>query len=129
MELFRWIFTGILCGGAFLAASGFLLSQFLRGVHVDAEMDDSTFRRQSRRRLGAGLVALISAVFFVGVNWIDPRVDVVSYVWMWALVTVLLLWLILLALLDARQTLLEHHRRRETFQQELQSWLRTRKDG
>jgi accessory gene regulator protein AgrB len=129
MDLFRWVFTGLLCGTALAAAAFFLLIQFARGVHADPEIDAATARRHARRRLGAGLVAVIATVFFVGVNYLDPRDNPVSYVWVWFLVGVMLIWLFALAMLDIRQTLRELRRRRDDFQEELRSWLRTRKNG
>lgn len=129
MDWFRLIFSTLLCGPAFLASAFFLVIQFARGRHADPEADEATAKRHSRRRLGAGLVLLISAVFFVGVNHLDPTVDPLSWVWMWFVVGLLLMWLFCLAMLDLRQTVLEHRVRRESFQENLQTWLRTRKDG
>ncbi len=57
------------------------------------------------RRLGAALVALVAVAFFAGANFLKadqaPRV----YLAFWCVVLVLIVWMCVLALVDARYTI------------------------
>jgi uncharacterized BrkB/YihY/UPF0761 family membrane protein len=133
MDEFRWIFSGVVCGGSGLAAAGYLFGHYyLRWFRGAGEAAPDEDRRGLRRRLGAGLVVLVSVGFYAGVNHVDPVAEPAAFAGVWLLVLLQLLWLFLLAGADIRQNISEHRLRRERLREQvreqMQSWLDTRDD-
>lgn len=57
------------------------------------------------RRLGAALVALVAVAFFAGTNFLKPDRAPRAYIAFWCVVLVLIVWMCILALVDARYTI------------------------
>jgi hypothetical protein len=123
---FRVLYTGAVCGAAVLGSLGFLASQMLaarRGMPVEVSQQ----KRRVRRQMGAGLVLAIAVFFFVGANFLNVRDDPLAYTWIWILVSAMLVWLFILALLDIRQTIREIPRRSLQDADEVRTWLKARR--
>lgn len=122
------LFSGIVCGPAALLASGYLLRGWLVTAAGLAEAnDDAPVGRAHRRRLGAALVLMVSVVFFVGTNYLDPQRDSIAYLAIWLLVLAQVGWLVWLALQDMRQTMREHRLSRKNLRKDADSWPESRK--
>ena len=57
------------------------------------------------RRLGAALVALVAVAFFAGTNFLKAEQAPRVYIAFWCGVVVLIIWMCILALVDARYTI------------------------
>lgn len=96
--------SGLLCSGSYLlrevAGEGDLASWWFR-----LDSTEGALRRKRRRHLGMAVVALLSIFFFIGINFVDPRVATpVAYLTYWIVILLLLVWLCLLAFNDLRHT-------------------------
>jgi hypothetical protein len=109
--------TAIVSGLGLLLVAGYTwarktgMSWPARGL-IEPEARSACHRR---RGLGAALIAVISVAFFFGANFFDPHPRPVLFLVYWALVLLLLLWLLALAAVDIWQT----HRQRRRHQQRL----------
>ena len=96
--------SGLLCSGSYLlrevAGESDLASWWFR-----LDSTEGALRRKLRRHLGMAVVALLSIFFFIGINFVDPRVATpVAYLAYWIVILLLLVWLCLLAFNDLRHT-------------------------
>jgi amino acid transporter len=111
-NLVRWIVSGVLCGGAVAGGVWFILRQnaLARGKawrDAPTKIREVVAKRLGRRRYGAALMILVSALFFVALNFLDPTAGAEpnAALAVWAIVLVLLAILILIAMADVRHTL------------------------
>lgn len=88
------------------------------------ELRDSQRRQADRRRLGAGLVLVIAVAFHVAANHLDPAHDGRSYVAIWLIILVQVMWLLVLAAFDFRDTLRRQALRRRLISERLKAWRR-----
>ncbi len=115
--------SGLICGmGVLLAAAYLLTSRPQDGRHGlwQMESDEAFARRMRRRRLGAALLAAISIGFFIGINVLEPGYAPTGYILYWTTVLTMVIWLIVLGILDLRQTrrMVQDHRHRRHQDQE-----------
>jgi len=124
---FRWLYSGCLCGTAASAAILYLMSQWL--AWEPQPPPAAEIARRGRRRLGAALVLATACTFFVGVNFMDARTSPAAYTGVWMLTTGWLVWLMVLATWDIRQTLSELRARRRLLRESVRTWNNPGKDS
>jgi undecaprenyl pyrophosphate phosphatase UppP len=107
-----FITSAVVSGAGLGLAVGYLCVCALgRDRRHRALYDASGWAAHRRRRyLATALVVTISAAFFVGVNFLDETSSPLFFLGFWLGVSVLVVWLCLLALADLRQTRKEHRR-------------------
>jgi hypothetical protein len=122
----RWIVSGLLCGAAVAGGVRFIIHQSaIAGGKAfrDAPqmLREAMRRRIGRRRYGAALMILVSLVFFVALNVLDPEAGVNPHVTLavWAVVLILLVILVLVAMADVRQTLTDRTLRQAQMNEQL----------
>ncbi len=58
------------------------------------------YRRRRRRTLGMSMMAVISVVFFIGANFVNPTPHPHASLLFWVVLLILLVWLCVLAMMD-----------------------------
>jgi len=105
----EWWWSALLSGTGLVASIGYLFwarrNRQGRGRNGKA-IDPNPFLIQDRpwRRLGAAICAIVSVMFFVGVNLLDAKREPITYVVFWVVVFLLILWLCLLVGIDLLRT-------------------------
>ncbi len=126
----KTLLTGLVSGLGLVVSGGyfvFLLTRrddsAERALWARLEPPGTYERRRRRRTLGMAMMALISVVFFLGANYMNPEPHPRLALLFWVVLLTLLMWLCVLAMIDLadarrlRQRLLQASR--EMFYEEM----------
>ena len=101
------ILTGLISGLGLTVATVYLIGRLTkkddpehRALWAKLDMPEAYDRRRRRRALSMAIMALISVVFFVGANYLDPQPHPHLAILFWVLLLILLMWLCALAMID-----------------------------
>jgi CDP-diglyceride synthetase len=101
------LLTALISGMGLLIATVYFVRRWItrndsgaRAFWAKLEAVEVYDRRRRRRDLGMAIMALISVVFFVGSNYLNPRPHPHMALLFWLVLLALLIWLCALALID-----------------------------
>jgi len=101
------VLTGLISGVGLVVPAVYFVGRAVQGDDSAAralwarlDLPHVYDRRRRRRTLGMAIMALISVVFFLGANYIDPRPHPNLSLLFWIVLLVMLVWLCVLALVD-----------------------------
>ena len=108
-EHFVWIFSGAvsLCGLLCVALYAWTVTRPAAAQSTwwdRLDTLDGVLRRRRRRHLGMAIVTLLSIAFFPGTLFLKPATVPIPYLTYWTLMSLLALWLCLLAFSDVLHT-------------------------
>ena len=101
------ILTGLISGLGLSVATLYLIGRLRqkddsqdRALWAKLDMPEAYDRRRRRRALSMAIMALISVVFFIGANYLDPKPHPHVALLFWVVLLILLIWLCALAMID-----------------------------
>jgi len=101
------VFTGLISGLGLVVPGVYFVGRLVnkdhsrdRALWAKLDLPEAYDRRRRRRSLGMAMMAVISVVFFVGANYMNPRLHPDLALLFWIVLLLLLVWLCVLAMID-----------------------------
>ncbi len=100
----------LICAVGLSMAGVYFGGQVLRRLFKTPAVNPRGGRGRHRRNLGMVIVAVISLATILGATLVDPMSSPIHFAYYWLILIMMILWLVVLAFADLRQTLLKYGR-------------------